>query len=226
MAGRDLSLAWELLEKLGVRRDERYGPVILGRELLIRSYSLKDGPSGMRDAGALVCAAAATFLWGVIDPKSSEYPASGVTFGRADALMWFGIAASLLVPLKGVIDSDDLPERPEILRSSSDPESLVIASRQFMLVDDYQKAGRCAEEYAELLRLHGETDACKTQFDRAAQLFTRAGDPARSQSAKNRVNSADRFDNPFFRVEAGTRQATSICGSKQFLELRDKIKLG
>ena len=211
---------------MGVGRDDRYGPVTLGRELLIRSYALKDRENGAKNASVLVNAAAITFMWGVIDPLASEYPIDGVAFGRADALMWFGIATSILLPLKGVLDSDDMPTRPDILLKTSDPESLAVASNQFVLVGDYQKAGRCAEEYAELLKIDGAVSQSKTQFNRAADFFAKAGDAGRSKAATGRSDATSRLDNPFFRVAVRSGQATTICGSRQFSELRDMLRLG
>ncbi|NDC91854.1 MAG: hypothetical protein EB089_08390 [Acidimicrobiia bacterium] len=226
MPKRDLSLGWGLLEQMGVRRDDRYGPVMIGRELLIRSFAIKDRPNGARNAATLVNAAATTFMWGVLDPSSTEYPIDGIEFGKADAMMWFGISAAIMVPHNGVLDSDDIPSRPDSLRSSADPEALEVASRRFEQLGDLTKAGRCAEEYAEVLKCDGESASSGRQFDRAAALFTRGNESARSSAAKQRASATDHPDSPFFRVPAGPKQSTTICGSRQFLELRKKLRLG
>lgn len=226
MPRRDLSLGWGLLEQMGVQRDDRYGPVLVGRELLVRSYEAKDSANGRRNAATLVNAAASTFMWGVIDPAPFEF-FDGIEIGRANAMMWFGIATAIMVPHNGVLDSDDIPSRPDILRSSADPEVLEIASRRFEELGDLTKAGRCAEEYAEVLKLDGELAISSGQFDRAANLFARGDEPTRLSTAKQRVKATDHPDSQFFRhVLPGPNQSTTICGSKQFLELREMLKLG
>lgn len=156
LSTRDLSPAWEVLGQFGIDRDNRYGPVLLGRELLIRAFELASGEGGTKSAAVVIDVAAATFLWGVIDPSLAEY-VTGVDFGRCDALMWFGISTALLVPVDQVVESPTFPNRPSIVRGQSDPRALSSASIMFESLGDFVKAGRCSEELGELFKIDSPT---------------------------------------------------------------------
>jgi hypothetical protein len=223
MPSRDLSEAWCVLEQLGIARDDRYGPVLLGRELLIQAFGLVDSDDGTENAAVAVKTAALTFLWGVIDPSPAEY-ASGVDFGRCDALMWFGIATALLVPIDGVVDADTFPERPSILRGQSDPRALATASTIFESLGDFVKAGRCSEELGELCKIDSPNEADNSHFDRASKMFKRGGRPERSRIAEARATASDRPSSPFFHRQIGSEQSTTIIGSREFEMLRTTFR--
>jgi len=210
---------------MGVPRDDRYGPVMIGRELLIRGYELVGPGNSQQNASVLVNAAAVTFLWGVIDPSHAEYPIDGIEFGRADALMWFGIATAVLLPIDGVLKSHDLPPRPPIVKAKPDPQSLATASTMFESLGDFTKAGRCAEEFGEIFKSDRGVTEPNPHFDRASMLFRRAGNEERARVAMNRASAKDQPSSLFFHRKMGTVQSTTIAGSCEFRNLRGKLKL-
>jgi hypothetical protein len=199
---------------------------MLGRELLLMTHEMVDLEHGERNARILLNAAAATFLWGVIDPMPAEYPIDGPEFGRLDALMWFGICASLFVPVDAVFDSDDLPDRPAFMRSSSDPQAIEIASRGFETLGDLNKAGRCAEEFGEVVKFERSSQEASIHFMRAADLFGRIPEPRRAEIARSRIVAKDVPTSPFFHRQPGSFASTTISGSREFDHLRSKLRLG
>lgn len=226
MRRQNLDLAWTYLEQLQVPRDDAYGPVLLGRELLIRAHEFVDLENGHTNASMLLNAAITTFLWGVIDPSPTEYPIDGVEFGRLDALMWFGICTSVFVPHDTVFSSDDLPSRPPFMNGVSDPMVLEIASFGFESIGDFTKAGRCAEELGEIIKLDQSSVAAQIYFDRAVQMFNRASDAERADVALKRSKSTSRTASPFFRRAPGSITSSTIAGSQEFSHLRSMLRLG
>ena len=220
----DLDHAWSLLEQVGAARDPRLGPVMVGRDLLIVAWKMHDQGNGTENARTCVVGAISAFMAGVTTPRSFEYQLDGVEFGRYDAMMWLGIAAGMLVPHDGVVDSDVVQRRPQILQTTSDPASLALASKGFESLGDFIKAGRCAEEYAELLRIYGQPYA--HHFDRAASLFIRSGNSGRAQSAELRKTKNSYMRQEFFYQERPTGNVTTIIGSAEFVKLRNKIRMG
>ena len=225
MPDRDLSLAWAVLEQMGVTRDDRFGPVLLGRELLIRAHETIDREYGVQNATVIGCAAAATFLWGVVDPSPSEYPAGDIAHARADALMWFGISTALFVPANAQLDSDDFPPRPSFMAELPDPLALDTASAMFEAQCDYVKAGRCSEELAEVLKSDGVPGSAKAHFERASDLFHRAGNQERAQIATRRATASDVPSSPFFLRKMGSTESTTLAGSREFHHLRARLKV-
>ena len=223
---RDLSLAWDLLGQFGVERDDRFGPVLLGRELVLRAFEMLNLDHGERNASILINGAAATFLWGVIDPLASEYPIDGPEFGRLDALMWFGITTSIFVPNDVVFSSDDLPERPSFMRSTPDPMALELASYGFEKFGDLVKAARCAEELGEVVKADDGAARAHTHFTRATELFRRAGNSDREKISRSRSSATDSPRSPFFYREQGDLSSTTIAGSREYKALRNKLRLG
>lgn len=225
MSSRDLSLAWALLGQLGHQRDDRIGPVTLGRELLLLAHELVDQENGMTNASMLLNASVATFLWGVIDPLPSEYPIDGPEFGRLDALMWFGITTAIFVPVDAVFDSDDLPERPASMRSIPDPLSLDTASSGFETVGDLTKAGRCSEELAEIIKAEHSVQAAGLHFARAVEMFERGSENQRAKLARDRAVATTTPSSPFFHRQPGSLASTTISGSREYANLRSKLRL-
>lgn len=219
MARSDLDPAWSLLSAVGVSRDDRVGPVILGRELLIQAFEVfvsTGNPSRILD---LVKGAATTFAAGVRNPRPEEYPLDGVEYGRCDALMWYGISSGLLVM------SNDRwwtrnDSRPHILGASSDPGSLEIASFGFESVAEPTKAGRCSEEFGELVKEDVGSDAARFHFLRAADLFDASGDPKRAAAARRGLSPKSPPSSPFFRRLPPTMESTTVTGSSEYRMLR------
>lgn len=209
--------------QFGITRDDRYGPVLLGRELLVRAFELVQGKDGAKNAAVVTDVAASTFLWGVIDPSSAEY-VSGVEFGRCDALMWFGISTALLVHMDDVVNSPTFPNRPSIMRGQSDPYALATASTMFESLGDFVKAGRCSEELGELCKLDSPKGACNSHFERASAMFHQDGRPERARIASVRATASDRPSSPFFHRKMGSEQSTTIIGSREFEMMRGKMR--
>lgn len=226
MRRQNLDLAWTYLEQLQVQRSDDFGPVLLGRELFLRAFEFLELENGQTNASMLLNAAAATFLWGVIDPLPSEYPIDGIEFGRLDALMWFGICTSIFVPVDAVFDSDDLPQRPQFMKGSSDPKSLELASYGFESIGDYTKAGRCSEELGEIVKIDQSVGQASVHFERAQQMFARGSQMDRAAIAKQRSTSVDRTTSPFFYRAPGSMNATTIAGSREFSHLCSRLRLG
>jgi len=224
MSDQDLDHAWSLLQQVGARRNNEMGPVMVGRELLIVAWKMLTQENGTENSQTCVVAAVSAFMAGVITPRGTEYQIDGIEFGRCDALMWLGIASGMLLPHDGIIDSDVVPRRPSILQTTSDPAALAVASYGFESIGEYLKAGRCAEEYAELLRVYGHTFV--DQFDRAASLFERAGNFTRAQIAVNRKTDNSYSRQAFFYQEHPTGEVTTIVGSREFVTIRNQIQMG
>jgi hypothetical protein len=220
----DLDHAWSLLQQVGARRNDQLGPVMVGRDLLIVAWKMLAEANGTENSRTSVVGAVSAFMAGVISPRGTEYQIDGIEFGRCDALMWLGIASGMLVPHHGIVDSDVVQGRPSIIRNSSDPAALAVASYGFESLGEYLKAGRCAEEYAELLRVYGHTFV--DQFDRAASLFERAGNSTRAQIAVNRKTDNSYSRQAFFYQEHPTGEVTTIVGSREFVTLRNQIRMG
>lgn len=224
MSGRDLDHAWSLLTQVGATRDNQLGPVMVGRELLIVAWKMLGQTNGIENSRTCVVGAMSAFMAGVVAPRTTEYPIDGIEYGRCDALMWLGISAGMLVPHDGLVDADVIPGRPSILKTTSDPAALSVASFGFEALGDFVKAGRCAEEYAELLRIYGKSSV--EQFDRAISLFKRAGNSARADSAFKRKKDNSYSRQAFFYQERPSGSVTTIVGSNEFLTLRNNIRMG
>ena len=223
MGEHDLDHAWSLLQQVGARRNDQLGPVMVGRDLLIVAWKMLAEANGTENSRTCVVGAVSAFMAGVITPRGTEYQIDGIEFGRCDALMWLGIASGMLIPHDGIIDSDVVPNRPAILRTTSDPAALAVASYGFESLGEYLKAGRCAEEYAELLRIYGSTFV--HEFDRAASLFERAGNSTRAKVAANRKTDDSYSRQAFFYQERPSGEVTTIIGSREFVTLRNQIRM-
>jgi hypothetical protein len=224
MSDQDLDHAWSLLQQVGARRNNEMGPVMVGRELLIVAWKMLTQENGTENSQTCVVAAVSAFMAGVITPRGTEYQIDGIEFGRCDALMWLGIASGMLLPHDGIIDSDVVPRRPSILQTTSDPAALAVASYGFESIGEYLKAGRCAEEYAELLRMYGRTFI--DQFERAASLFERAGNSSRAKIAVNRKTDGSYSRQSFFYQEHPSGEVTTIVGSREYMTIRNQIRMG
>jgi hypothetical protein len=224
MSDQDLDHAWSLLQQVGARRNNEMGPVMVGRELLVVAWKMLTLENGTENSQTCVLAAVSAFMAGVITPRGTEYQIDGIEFGRCDALMWLGIASGMLLPHDGIIDSDVVPSRPSILQTTSDPAALAVASYGFESIGEYLKAGRCAEEYAELLRMYGRTFV--DQFERAASLFERAGNSSRAKTAVIRKTDGSYSRQSFFYQEHPTGDVTTIVGSREYMTIRNQIRMG
>ena len=80
------------------------------------------------------------------------------------------------------------------------------------------------EEYAELLRMYGRTFI--DQFERAASLFERAGNSSRAKIAVNRKTDGSYSRQSFFYQEHPTGEVTTIVGSREYMTIRNQIRMG
>lgn len=111
------------------------------------------------------------------------------------------------------------------MRSTPDPHAIEIASQGFETLGDLTKAGRCAEEFGEVVKFERSPSEASVHFLRAADLFGRVSDPQRAEIARSRIGAKDVPSSPFFHRQPGSLASTTISGSREFDNLRSKLRL-
>jgi len=209
---------------------EDLGPIAAGRELLLQSWTLLNGSGshGVDNARIAIGAACSGFMEAMSlggEPFPMETMSGGRILEWTDAAMWFGIGTSMLLPLNGRLTLGDGIRRVRAFEAVSDPLTLEVTSSIYENLADYKRAGRCAEELAEVMRLKDDPVGASTMFARAIELFERAGEPERAEGARRASNSRSNLSSPFFHRGFGGGPNT-IAGSAEFLRLSTAVAMG
>lgn len=212
--------AWTQLARVGVPKKSDAGPVLLGRELLIQADLQRERGARPEDLRSMLEAAAYVLMEGVVRPSKSEYGGSSDRYAKSDALMWFGIVATLLTGRWGVSPDAVVPNRAHELLGMPDAHALKLACDGFAAEREFTKAGRCAEELAEVALIEGELQDSAQWFDLAVRMFKLGQDEDRASLARRQGQDAQRRQSQFFRGFEGGQTSMTICGSDQYLELR------
>ena len=211
----DLEVPWRKLESLGYERTSGRGPVSLGLELLDLSFSQFRRHQPSHEIRDVLVAACSAFLTGVNNPWPLEFPTSGIDCGCHVSMQWLGIVSSLIVPISEIVRSEDFESRPKILRGTSDPMCLEIAADFFSEQGDYDQAGRCMEELAEIFAMNLGNRSAEPYLKMADEYF----DIRRSRAQKTFQDQRRRYGifQPLISLWGnGSDSGNTIIGSPEF----------
>jgi hypothetical protein len=157
-----------------------------------------------------------SLAWGLNNDSGVELMSGSRVLDQEDALMWYGICAGLLVPPRqGQLDIGPEISRPKVLSQQPDVAALEVAYDRYQLQGDKQRAGRCAQEIYEILRLRSDSDSEKW-FSLAHSSFLSGGLTDRSEALAKTKTQQSRPSSPFFHRAFGPGGSTSVAGSIEY----------
>ena len=213
--------ATNLLMQLGWTEEQLTGiePIGAARELLLNTWQVFSSDSseqGVTNTRMLIVTAMRSLAWGLNNDTGVEFMSGSRVLDQEDALMWYGICAGLLVPPRqGQLDIGPEISRPKILSQDPDVAALEVAHDRYLQKGDKQRAGRCAHEIYEILRLRSDADSDKW-FALAQSLFLSAGLTDRSEALAKTKTQQSRPSSPFFHRAFGPGGSTSVAGSIEY----------
>jgi hypothetical protein len=213
--------AINLLMQLGWPENELNGiaPIGAARELLLNTWQVFSSDSsqqGVTNTRILIVTAMRSLAWGLNNNSGVELMSGSRVLDQEDALMWYGICAGLLVPPRqGQLDIGPEISRPKILSQQPDVAALEVAYDRYQQQGDKQRAGRCAQEVYEILRLRSDSDSEKW-FSLAQSSFLSGGLSDRSEALIKTKSQISRPSSPFFHRAFGSGGSTSIAGSIEY----------
>ena len=208
-----MQLGWPEKELIGI------GPIGAARELLLNTWQVFSSDSsqqGVTNTRILIMTAMRSLAWGLNNDSGVELMSGSRVLDQEDALMWYGICAGLLVPPRqGQLDIGPEISRPKILSQQPDVAALEVAYDRYQLQGDKQRAGRCAQEIYEILRLRSDSDSEKW-FSLAQSSFLSGGLADRSEALLKTKSQLSRPSSPFFHRAFGSGGSTSVAGSIEY----------
>lgn len=210
----------DLLRQLGFPEDElrNVTPIASARSLLAFAwtvFSSDRSQQGIDNSRVVILTAMKSLAWALRSDSGVEMMSGGRMLDRPDALMWYGICAGLLVPpTQGQLELGSGLGRPTELAALSDVMALAVAHDAYVQVGDIRRAGRCANEVAEIMRLRSVPEADRW-YDRADQLFRQANLPDRSAALTKSRSGTARETSPFFYHAMGPGP-TTVAGSLEY----------
>lgn len=208
-----MQLGWPEKELIGI------GPIGAARELLLNTWQVFSSDSsqqGVTNTRILIVTAMKSLAWGLNNDSGVELMSGSRVLDQEDALMWYGICAGLLVPPRqGQLDIGPEISRPKILSQKPDVAALAVAYDRYQLQGDNQRAGRCAHEIYEILRLRSDSDSEKW-FSLAQSSFKSGGLTDRSKALLKTKSQLSRPSSPFFHRAFGSGGSTSVAGSIEY----------
>lgn len=220
MTSFDQTGAIDLLRQLGFPEDHLRNatPIASARSLLACAwtvFSSDRSKQGIDNSRVVILTAMKSLAWALNSDNGVEVMRGGRMLDRRDALMWYGVCAGLLVPpSQGQLELGSGFERPTELEALSDVMALAVAHDAYLQVNDLKRAGRCAHEAAEIMRLRSVPEADRW-FDRADQLFRQANLPDRAAALTKSRSGAARETSPFFYHAMGPGP-TTVAGSLEY----------
>ena len=215
--------AIDLLAQLGVPREDLRNatPVVSARHLLMMSwqvFSADRSSQGVESAQFVILTAMKALAWTLNSGGGVEMMAGGRIVAEPDAYMWYGICAGLLVPPnEGQLELGPNLSRPSELADVADVMALAHAHDIYVQSGDLKRAGRCAHEVAEIMRLRSAPKADRW-FDRAAELFSNANLADRREAVAKSRQGSTRESSPFFHGAFGPGPAT-VAGSLEYFTM-------
>jgi hypothetical protein len=209
-----------LLAQLGVPSDDLRNatPIVAARHLLMMSwqvFSADRSSQGVESTRFVILTAMKALAWTLHSGGGVEVMAGGRMVAEPDAYMWYGICAGLLVPPnEGQLELGSNLSRPSELADVADVMALAHAHDIYLQSGDLKRAGRCAHEVAEIMRLRSAPQADRW-FDRAAELFSNANLADRREAVAKSRQGSTRESSPFFHGAFGPGPAT-VAGSLEY----------
>ena len=209
-----------LLNQLGWPEQDLVGlgPIGAARELLLNTwqvFSLDSSQQGVTNTRILIITAMKSLAWALNTVSETEFMSGGRSLDQDDALMWYGVCAGLLVPpSEGQLDLGNI-SRPRVLSKIPDVMALAVAHDNYALKGDPQRAGRCAHELYEIMRIRSDADADK-YFALAEISFKQLSFSDRSEALAKSKTQESRQSSPFFHRAFGPDGSTSVSGSIEY----------
>jgi hypothetical protein len=210
----------DMLRQLGFPENQLRNatPIASARSLLACAwtvFSSDRSQQGIDSSQVVIVTAMKSLAWALNSDSGVEMMSGGRTLDRCDALMWYGICAGLLVPpTQGQLELSSGLERPTELAALPDVMALAVAHDAYLQAGDLKRAGRCAPEAAEIMRLRSLPEADRW-FDRADQLFRQANLPDRVAALMKSRGGSARETSPFFYQAMGPGP-TTVAGSLEY----------